>query len=186
MNFNRYLSEEEFAALADFIRREGVARVFERGERFAEQGVRSRRSGLIDRGAFRYVHASAAGEEHVVGYAFEGEFVGSYVSMRVDAPSQVMIEAMCRCEVRCVAAERLEAFFRTDARHERMGRVLAERLLAEVYERLMDRYAATPQQRYEALLARCPGLFELVSLRDLASYLGVRPETLSRIRRRMR
>ena len=53
-------------------------------------------------------------------------------------------------------------------------------MLAEVYERLLDRYAASPQQRYEALTERCPDVLQLVPLRELASYLGVRPETLSR------
>ena len=69
---------------------------------------------------------------------------------------------------------------------ERLGRRLAEHMLAEVYERLLDRYAASPQQRYEALTERCPDVLQLVPLRELASYLGVRPETLSRIRRRVR
>ena len=51
---------------------------------------------------------------------------------------------------------------------------------------MLDRYAASPQQRYEALTERCPDVLQLVPLRELASYLGVRPETLSRIRRRVR
>ena len=137
-------------------------------------------------GAFRYVHADAAGEEHVVGYAFAGEFVGDYISMCVDAPSQVTIGAMCGAEALLVPGERLETFYRTDAACERLGRRLAEHMLAEVYERLLDRYAASPQQRYEALTERCPDVLQLVPLRELASYLGVRLETLSRIRRRVR
>ena len=77
-------------------------------------------------------------------------------------------------------------YVHADAACERLGRRLAEHMLAEVYERLLDRYAASPQQRYEALTERCPDVLQLVPLRELASYLGVRPETLSRIRRRVR
>lgn len=135
MNFNRYITEAEFSELAAFIRREGVVRRFARGERLSGQGLRSHRCGLVVQGAFRYVYADAAGEEHVVGYAFAGEFVGDYISMCVDAPSQVTIGAMCGAE---------------------------------------------------ALTERCPDVLQLVPLRELASYLGVRPETLSRIRRRVR
>ena len=181
MNFNRYITEAEFSELAAFIRREGVVRRFARGERLSGQGLRSHRCGLVVQGAFRYAEGAAAGEEHVVGYAFAGEFVGDYISMCVDAPSQVTIGAMCGAEALLVPGERLETFYRTDAACERLGR-----RLAEVYERLLDRYAASPQQRYEALTERCPDVLQLVPLRELASYLGVRPETLSRIRRRVR
>ena len=186
MNFNRYITEAEFSELAAFIRREGVVRRFARGERLSGQGLRSHRCGLVVQGAFRYVHADVAGEEHVVGYAFAGEFVGDYISMCVDAPSQVTIGAMCGAEALLVPGERLESFYRTDAACERLGRRVAERLLLEDYARLLPRYAAPPQERYEALLARCPGLLDLEPLQELASFLGVRPETLSRIRRRIR
>ena len=107
MNFNRYITEAEFSELAAFIRREGVVRRFARGERLSGQGLRSHRCGLVVQGAFRYVHADAAGEEHVVGYAFAGEFVGDYISMCVDAPSQVTIGAMCGAEALLVPGERL-------------------------------------------------------------------------------
>ena len=185
MNFNRHISEAEFSQLAAFIRSEGYSRYFVRNERLAKQGFRDHHSGLVVQGAFRYVHVSAGGEEHVVGYAFAGEFVGDYISMRNDLPAQVTIDAMCDGEALLVPGERLETFYGTDSSHERLGRILAEHMLAEVYERLLDRYAASPQERYEALLERCPELLQLVPLRELASYLGVRPETLSRIRRRI-
>lgn len=186
MPFNRYITVEEFAPVAAFIRAAGESVRFDGGDCFARQDVRNRYSGLVCSGAFRYVHETAEGARHVVGYAFAGEFVGDYISMRMDNPSWVRIEAMCGSEVRRVANGELEAFFRTDAGHERLGRRLAEHLLAEVYERLLQSYAATPRTRYEALLRRCPGLLELVPLKELASYLRVRPETLSRIRRRVR
>ena len=176
MLFNRHIAAGEFGPLAGFFRREGCRLCVRAGD--AVQGERNRRCGLVEEGAFRYLHETAEGDRHVVGFAFAGEFVGDYISMRNAAPALVRIEAMCDSRVLAVGNDRLEAFYRTDAACERLGRRVAERLLLEVYERLL--------QRYEARLARCPGLLALVPLQELASFLGVRPETLSRIRRRIR
>ena len=186
MNFNRYITAAEFPALADLFRTEGRRIVLTSGAAFARQAERNRRCGLVVKGAFRYVHLTAEGESSVVGYAFAGEFVGDYISMCNGLPSWVGIEAMCESELLCLDNERLETFYATDAAHERLGRHLAEHLLAEVYERLLQCYVSTPQERYESLLRRCPDVLRLVSLKELASYLRVRPETLSRIRRRIR
>ena len=186
MLFNRHIAAGDFGPLAGFFRREGCRLCVRAGGAFAVPGERNRRCGLVEEGAFRYLHETAEGDRHVVGFAFAGEFVGDYISMRNAAPALVRIEAMCDSRVLAVGNDRLEAFYRTDAACERLGRRVAERLLLEVYERLLQRYAATPQERYEALLARCPGLLDLVPLQELASFLGVRPETLSRIRRRIR
>ena len=186
MDFNRYIAAAEFETLAAFFRARGEPLRLERGDRFSEQGLRCRYGGLVEEGAFRYVHLSGAGDRHVVGFAFAGEFVGDYVSMRCQTLSQVSIEALRPCRVLRVAAGTLESLYRTDAGHERLGRGVAESLLSEVYGRLLETYAASPQERYEALLRRCPRLMEYCPARDLASWLGIRPETFSRIRGRIR
>lgn len=186
MDFNRYITAAEFSALAELFRREGYRTDFVPGESFARQDERNPCCGLVESGAFRYVHLTAEGDAPVVGYAFSGEFVGDYISMSNGLRSWVGIEAMCRSSVWCLDYRRLASFYAADAAHERLGRRLAEHLLAEVYERLLQCYVTSPQERYEALLRRCPDLLNLVSLKELASYLRVRPETLSRIRRRIR
>ena len=103
------------------------------------------------------------------------------------APSQVSIEAMCDCTsagVRTTIGSKL--FIGPVRRASGWARRLAERLTCELYERMLQLYACTPQERYETLLQRCPELLNIVPLRELASYLRVRPETLSRIRGRVR
>lgn len=186
MDFNRYITAAEFAPLAELFRTEGHSRIYLPGEAFARQDERNPCCGLVTSGAFRYVHLTAEGNASVVGYAFSGEFVGDYISMSNGLRSWVGIEAMCRSSVSCLDYGRLDAFYAADAAHERLGRRLAEHLSAEVYERLLQCYVSTPQECYETLLRRCPDLLNLVSLKELASYLRVRPETLSRIRRRIR
>ena len=98
-SFNGYLSDGGFAELKEFFDREGTSAHYAAGDCFSVQGRRNRSCGLIRTGAFRYVHATAAGDDHVVGYAFAGEFVGDYISMCNGRPAWVRIESMCPCEV---------------------------------------------------------------------------------------
>lgn len=66
---------------------------------------------------------------------------------------------------------------------QRLGRRIAETMFAEIYQRLLRFYCDTPEQRYQALMKRCPDLQERISLKEIALFLGVTPETLSRIRK---
>ena len=68
---------------------------------------------------------------------------------------------------------------------QRLGRYVAENLYEMVYERLLDSYC-TPEIRYQRLMKRCPDLKDTVPLKSIASFLGVTPETVSRIRRKLR
>ena len=65
------------------------------------------------------------------------------------------------------------------------GRRIAETLLWEVYDRMISMYSLTPEERYLEIINRCPDLLKLITLKELASYLLIRPETLSRIRRKV-
>lgn len=185
MDFNRYITTAVFHELAELLRTEGRLVAFAPGEPFARQDERNRHCGLVEEGAFRYVHLTSRGESHVVGYAFAGEFVGDYISMSSGRPSWVGIEAICESRVWTLERDTLEAFYAVDAAHERLGRLFAEHLLSEVYERLLQSYVTSPQDLYEILLRRCPNLLNFISLKELASFLRIRPETLSRIRRRI-
>ncbi|KAB4998746.1 Crp/Fnr family transcriptional regulator, partial [Bacteroides thetaiotaomicron] len=61
----------------------------------------------------------------------------------------------------------------------------AETLLWEIYDRMISMYSLTPEERYLDIINRCPDLLKLITLKELASYLLIRPETLSRIRRKV-
>lgn len=75
-------------------------------------------------------------------------------------------------------------YWETDMKTQRFGRHVAESLFEMVYERLLDSYC-TPEIRYRNLMERCPNLKEVVPLKSIASFLGVTPETISRIRRKL-
>lgn len=70
--------------------------------------------------------------------------------------------------------------------NQRLGRLLFEELYLRKTERLVSFYAETAEQRYIKLMKQYPDLKEVVFLKEIASYLGVTPETVSHIRRKLR
>jgi len=92
--------------------------------------------------------------------------------------------AITECSVYEISRHDIIEYWETDMKTQRFGRHVAESLFEMVYERLLDSYC-TPEIRYRNLMERCPNLKEVVPLKSIASFLGVTPETISRIRRKL-
>jgi hypothetical protein len=61
--------------------------------------------------------------------------------------------------------------------------VIGEHMLNQFKARYQDFHRATPHERYNQLLSRCPGIVDMLDLQDIASFLNVHPNTISKIRR---
>jgi len=68
---------------------------------------------------------------------------------------------------------------------QRLGRNVAESMFKMAYKRMLQAYCDSPEQRYITLMQRCPNLKEEVSLKEIASFIGVTPETVSHIRKKI-
>ena len=98
--------------------------------------------------------------------------------------SLVNIQAIADCSVYEISRHDLIEYLETNMETQRFGRYVAENLYEMVYERFLDLYCS-PEIRYKKLIKRCPDLKEAVPLKNIASFLGVTPETISRIRRKL-
>ena len=130
------------------------------------------------------VVTDANGNTWIVGYSFANDFVCDYPSFMKQTVSTVTIQASTECEVYLLPLSKLNQFWETDMDTQRLGRQIAETMFAEIYQRLLGFYCDTPEQRYHALMKRCPGLQEKLSFKEIAQFLGITPETLSRIRKK--
>ena len=82
-----------------------------------------------------------------------------------------------------VSGEQLMGFFRQDAEKMELRSIIAEHLLCQARACYLDLHRATARERYELLLQRCPGIVEHLDLQDLASFLCITPQMLSKIRK---
>lgn len=181
--FNTYIDNPEIRYWKQMCLQEGELRHFDKGEEFVTAGSVARYVGFIKCGTLKYVAYGADGTEHVVGFEFENGFVADFPFSIRGAKSFVSIVADSACEIYCVPVLTLAERVRTDTELDHMVAYVSELLFIQTYHRYMSLYCKTAQERYNDLISRHPDLFNLFSLKDIASFLNVTPTHLSRLRK---
>ena len=173
----------DIEALREFCEREGKMVEYRKGDQLEREGDPARWFGYVTEGCFKYVNHSSDGREHITWFSFAGEFVGDYPTFLYGQPSQTTIEAMVPSRVLRVSGEQLMDFFRQDAEKMELRSIIAEHILFQFRSRYIDLHCATPHERYEQLLRRCPSIVHHLNLQDIASFLNVSAKTISMIRK---
>lgn len=156
------------------------------GERFTEFGEIADRFGVVTEGVLCKRYVIHTGEGFVRGFAAEGELAGAYVSLLTKAPSELSVEAVTRAEVLIVPYAVMDILYARHVCWERIGRRLAESFLVEREYRAAQLLTCDATARYLNFLATHDHLIGRVREADVASYLGITPVSLSRIKARLR
>ena len=124
------------------------------------------------------------GKDVTFQFFFEGDYVASFDSLYKRRPSLFSLESIEQTEVSGI---KREEFYNLIEQTPLLRREYEEKLIERfhVYQQLfLSRIKNTPQQRYEELLKEYPGIIQRVPQHYIASYLGITPVSLSRIRNR--
>ena len=174
----------DIEALREFCEREGKEVTYRKGDQLEREGDPARWFGFVTEGCFKYITRGISDERnHLTWFSFEGEFVADYPCVLSGQPSQATIEAMMSCRVWRVSGEELFGFFRQSIKNMELRAVIGEHMLNQFKARYQDFHRATPHERYNLLMQRCPGIVEHLNLQDIASFLNVTPKTISKIRK---
>ncbi|WP_298733890.1 Crp/Fnr family transcriptional regulator [uncultured Chitinophaga sp.] len=122
-------------------------------------------------------------KEFTVDFQFQGDFVTAYYSLITREPSAIAIELLEDAEVVAIPLQMLQEFYVQYHNGERIGRLIAEYQYVKRLRREMDLLSRTAEERYNELMQRHPALIQQISVKHLSSYLGIHPESLSRIRK---
>jgi len=157
---------------------------FKKGELFLQEGKVCRHAGFILKGLMRY-YLTRDGEEKTFYFSRENEFICNYESFVPQIPSLKSIEALEDSTVCMISYDNLNLLYSTMANGERLGRLILEQVFVEALQNLNSFYVDTPEERYEKLLKAHPDLQQRIPQYYIASSVGVKPQSLSRIRKRL-
>ncbi len=127
------------------------------------------------------------GEEKTTYFSFENSLVAAYLSCLTGQPSTLSIQALEDCELIGFRYDALTALYEQFPAYQRFGRKLAEYLFMGLDIRLAEQLTLSPEERYLTFIGTPAKrkIIERIPLQYVASYLGITPVSLSRIRRRI-
>jgi len=155
------------------------------GEFFLEAGETAHYSGFVIEGVLREFFITLKGQEFNKNFNLEFEFTGSLFDLIASEPSTAYIQALTPARLLICRFADLQDLYNRHKEWERIGRLLAENLFMIKARREWEFLTLSAEQRYTLLTQRNPELENRISQYHLASYLGISPVSLSRIRRRM-
>ena len=180
MTYLDFTTKEFYISAKDLLLSKGEQVELSKGNYLCHMGEKSNKMGLLTSGSIKYTRYTTRGHERIISFAFTGDLVGCYSAMRNDAPSPVDIVAIDSSTVYQLPIGQIDATLGLDMRLK-----LAEALAHKAMLEAVDNCCLTPEERYLALSSRFPDIHNRLTNRTIASYLGITPESLSRLCRRL-
>lgn len=112
-------------------------------------------------------------------------FAVDYQSYLTEQPSSLWFEAMTEVSYLSFPKRAMQTLYERFPRFERLGKLMAEQAYLSATERLKQHQVEPLEIRYQRLIARDPKLFQAVPQYHIASYLGVSPQSLSRVKAKL-
>lgn len=158
-----------------------IKKTFAKGETIINYNERCDRIFFIDKGLVRGYYYDD-GKEITHWFAQEQEFATSFYAFITSKPASEYVQALEETEVIEIPYSVLQHLYKTFPETERLGRIITENYYIKLEERFLSLQFKTAKERYQKLLNSKPSLIQRVSLGQIASYLGITQETLSRTR----
>lgn len=177
--FNSFLDSVNLSEITDFFREKGCACHYKKDEIFIQQGTVARYAALVVSGYFKLATTNIAGDEAVVNFAFPGEIITDFHCSLYGEQSEMSVIAGTDSEVLRVPLKDFIATLPSNLLNEYRS------LFKMVLLRHLNIYRKSPEQRYIELCELYPDIVNTVALKDIASYLLITPNHLSRIRRKL-
>jgi len=181
--FENYIpfSEEEKSVVEKVFKERRV----KRRQFILQEGAICKHNTFVVEGCFRMYTVDEKGKEHNLQFAIEKWWIGDVGSFHSEEPSKLYIEAIENAVILQIKKEDQLKLFVDYPKFNQIFRVLAENAMVGLQQRIIRNISATAEERYLDFLNRYPQFFNRISNVQIASYLGVTPEFLSAVRKKI-
>lgn len=169
---------------SDFFYKSGKIKHLVKGEPFVTQGEVCKYLGAVLHGNFSFQYCDEEGDTRTVGYNTNG-FITEYHSLLTKSQAKYSITATTNAIIFKLSRQQLLDFYEFNMETQRFGRHIAEQLFFHRDNLLFSFRCDAAEIRYNKLLKIIDVNMNSLSLKDIAYLIGVMPETLSRLRRKM-
>ncbi|MCH6198809.1 Crp/Fnr family transcriptional regulator [Aquiflexum sp. LQ15W] len=159
------------------------SKTFKRQELLSAPGTVPNEIFFIAKGIVRVVVTDNAGTEHTVHFAMENQFIADYTSFLTNQVSIYTLQALEETTVAILPRDAVYWGYENLKEGQKMGRLIAEFYFVYQDTRLRNMYSRTSKERYDSISEIFPGIHNRVPQHMIASYLGITPVHLSRLKK---
>lgn len=138
---------------------------------------------FINSGLVRVLLTDQEGNEHTTHFAYPNQFIADYSCFLQGIPSFYALQALEETEVTVLSREAIDWGYQNMEDGDKLGRLIAEFYFIYQDNRIMNQYLRKPKERYDALASIFPDIHNKAPQHMIASYLGITPIHLSRLKR---
>jgi CRP-like cAMP-binding protein len=154
-----------------------------KGTDWIKQGKICNQVGFVVSGKLRYYYINAEGNEITCYFATPENFISSFTSFLTNTPTNENITALEDCVLRVISKKDLEYLSALIPKMHILRRIIAENLFITMEKRVAMLQSQSAYERYEKMLKDNPDIILSVPLQYTASFLGITPQHLSRLRK---
>ncbi|RTL60236.1 MAG: Crp/Fnr family transcriptional regulator [Sphingobacteriales bacterium] len=146
-----------------------------------QEGEVNKTATFVTSGILRIYSIDKNGFEHILQFAPPGWWIGDMKSAITQQPATLNIDAIEDTEIIWISKEDLEKLYAAVPKFERFFRILAENSIASYQQRLVNNLSLSAAERYDNFCKLYPSLVQNLPQKQVASYIGVTPEFLSKM-----
>ncbi|MBI4429872.1 MAG: Crp/Fnr family transcriptional regulator [Ignavibacteriales bacterium] len=175
------ITEKEFALLSKYF----SPKKLRKKQFFLQEGDVCKHLAFVNEGCLREYSVDHKGEEHIIQFAIKDWWISDLNSYLSGAVSTHNIDAMQESEILVLEKEARDKMLEAVPKMERFFRLLLEANHVATHRRINESLSASAEERYLRFLKTYPALVEQIPQGQIASYLGITPQSLSRIRKEL-